>query len=67
MEPGREARLQSSGAPVGPVDVVSLVEHDAGSPALWRASIVAEEVERSLPSVNSDDVIKGAAPEVIRT
>lgn len=48
------------------MQVVPLVEDDPGSSALRPASVSFEELSSSGPSVNSDNVVKGAAPEMIR-
>lgn len=46
--------------------MVSLVEDDSWPSAGGGAPVLSEESLSSFPSVKSDNVVKGAAPEVIR-
>jgi hypothetical protein len=56
----------ASGAMVGPMDVVSFVEHDPRSSASGGASVGAEEGDGVSPTASRRDVIEGATPEVVR-
>lgn len=47
--------------------MVVFVEHDPGSTTLGSAPVVTEEPLGGVPSVKSDNVVKGTAPEMIAT